>query len=156
MAAKTATPLNADQIRSLLPHTHPLLFVDRVLDYEPGQSIHATKNQTFNDPLVRAHYPEFSIVPASLVIEGMGQCCLLLFQLTHQRLMDSEAPVLGSVEARFLKPIVPGDVVHFHVSVVKLTTMEGLFRGVAEVEGEACCRATLAMAKRRKDALRRG
>ena len=104
--------LNINQIKNLLPHRYPFLLVDKVLSYEPYKSIVALKNITMNEPFFTGHFPTMPIMPGVLVTEAMAQTAALLGCLSIDKDKLSEGSLyylVGIDNARFKKPVVPGD-----------------------------------------------
>ena len=107
-------------VMSVLPHRYPLLLVDRVVEMEPGRRVVAIKNVTINEPFFVGHFPGQPVVPGVLLVEGLAQAGGLL--VLHDR-PDREKKLLlfTSIEnARFRRPVVPGDQVRYEVEVVRL------------------------------------
>ena len=111
----------ADQIRSLLPHRHPFVLLDRIERIVPRSSGVGVKNISISDPVFAAHFPQMAIYPGVLLIEAVGHTCGLVHLARGGA--DDDAPA-GSPAVRFLagvrkfsfvQPVVPGDVVEFHV-----------------------------------------
>jgi 3-hydroxyacyl-[acyl-carrier-protein] dehydratase len=157
MSDQTATPQTLDtaptpavsqtmdigQIMALLPHRYPFLLIDRVLEIERKQRIVAIKNVTINEPFFQGHFPNFPIMPGVLVIEAIAQAggCLLLTEFPDraERLML----FTGIENARFRRPIVPGDQLRFEVSVVQWRSRAVKMLGIATVDGKVACEATI-------------
>lgn len=104
--------LNINQIKNLLPHRYPFLLVDKVVSYEPYKSIVALKNITFNEPFFTGHFPSMPIMPGVLVTEAMAQTAALLgcLSIDRNKLSDGSLYYLVGIDnARFKKPVIPGD-----------------------------------------------
>jgi 3-hydroxyacyl-[acyl-carrier-protein] dehydratase len=111
--------LDIDAIMSLLPHRYPFLLIDRILSVTPGQKITALKNVTINEPYFAGHFPGYPIMPGVLIIEAIAQAggALLLSEFTDhaEKLM-----LFTSIDnARFRKPVRPGDQLRIEVEVLK-------------------------------------
>ena len=106
-----------------------------------------------NDIFFLGHFPGRAILPGALLLEGMAQCCVLLFQLAYAPLAEGELAVFGSVNGRFLKAVEPGDQVVYEVEAVKMTPEMGLFKVVARVGEQTVARAELSMGKKRSTEL---
>ena len=121
--------------------------VDRVLTYEKGKAITAIKNVTGNELFFQGHFPEKAIMPGVFLLEGLGQCSVILFQLTYGLLQKEEMPLFGSVDGRFLNPVFPGDQLTYEVEAVKMTSTAGIFKGVANVEDRIVVKCELTFGK---------
>jgi 3-hydroxyacyl-[acyl-carrier-protein] dehydratase len=134
------------EILSLLPHAYPFLLVDRVLEYEPGKKIVGIKNVTFNEPFFPGHFPGNPVMPGVLIVEAMAQTAGILAFKTHPD-MHGKVFFIGIDEARFRKPVTPGDQLRMVLEVVKHRKEIWVFDGIAYVDdvkvAEARIMATL-------------
>ncbi|WP_026375678.1 3-hydroxyacyl-ACP dehydratase FabZ [Aestuariibacter salexigens] len=135
------------EILSLLPHRYPFLLVDRVTEFEPGKSIKAYKNITINEPCFNGHFPGKPIFPGVLILEGLAQAAGLLGFKTMGN-SDQLYLYAGIDNARFKKPVVPGDQLEFHVELVKERRGIWKFKGAALVDGGEVCNAEFMCAMR--------
>lgn len=105
------TRLDIQGILRQLPHRHPFLLVDRVLEWRSGESIRALKNVTYDEPFVQSHFPERPVMPGVLIIEALAQTAGILTLLSANIIPDAETRFyfVGIDEARFRKPVEPGD-----------------------------------------------
>jgi 3-hydroxyacyl-[acyl-carrier-protein] dehydratase len=99
------------EILELLPHRYPMLLVDRVLELEPGKRILAIKNVTVNEPFFTGHFPHYPVMPGVLVVEALAQASAILASRTVNTKSDDKSIyyLVGIDEARFKRPVVPGD-----------------------------------------------
>jgi 3-hydroxyacyl-[acyl-carrier-protein] dehydratase len=98
------------EIFDLLPHRYPFLLVDRVIAYEPGQSIVALKNVTINEPFFQGHFPGAPVMPGMLILEALAQAGgLLVSKSLDGPLGDRIFMFTGVEKAKFRRPVVPGD-----------------------------------------------
>ena len=111
--------LDVKEIMALLPHRYPFLLVDRVLDYEEGKSITALKNVTMNELFFQGHFPGEPIMPGVLQIEAMAQVGGVLALLDGEN-KDKIAFFMTINNAKFRKPVVPGDQLIFKVEITKV------------------------------------
>ncbi|MDX8398048.1 MAG: 3-hydroxyacyl-ACP dehydratase FabZ [Mariprofundaceae bacterium] len=135
--------INIDEIMNFLPHRYPLLLVDRVLDFELGQSIKALKNVTVNEPHFTGHFPDHPVMPGVLIVEAMAQVGgILAFQSAPK---DEEFLVYftGIDGVRFRKPVRPGDQLIFELTCLRRRGHMWKFKGEAFVDGELVCAGTL-------------
>jgi 3-hydroxyacyl-[acyl-carrier-protein] dehydratase len=142
--------LDQHGIRSLLPHRYPMLLVDRVLDYAPGQFIRGLKNVTANEPFFQGHFPQYPVMPGVLVVEAMAQLAGLLTFLSKLARTDGTQLVLfaGIDEARFKRQVVPGDTLILHADLERAVRGIGRFRSRATVDDQVVCEAVLMAAVR--------
>jgi len=135
--------LNVKEIMSRIPHRYPFLLVDRVLDYEPGQWIRAIKNVTMNELFFQGHFPGEPIMPGVLQIEALAQTGGLL-AMGDADSGDKLAFFMTINNAKFRKPVVPGDQLLFYVTVTKVIREKIIqVHGEASVEGKCVCEADL-------------
>lgn len=135
--------LDINGIQKILPHRPPFLLVDAIVEMERVKSIVGIKNVTINEDFFRGHFPGKPIMPGVLIVEAMAQTGGLLLL---QEIPDREKKLLYFVaidDARFRRPVVPGDQLRIEVSVL---TWRGSFcklAGKATVDGELAAEATL-------------
>ena len=103
--------LGCREIKKLIPQRFPFILIDRVVDIVPGKEALAIKNITSNDILLLGHFPDMPIMPGVAIIEAMAQTAIILFAVKSNEEQGTKKPLyfLGSVKARFLHPVVPGD-----------------------------------------------
>jgi 3-hydroxyacyl-[acyl-carrier-protein] dehydratase len=138
--------ISFDEITRLIPHRYPFLFVDRVLEVDAGKRIRCLKNVTGNEYFFPGHFGDLSLMPGAILIEALAQCGLLLFRAGTPQQHPDKVFVLGAVDARFLRPVVPGDQLLFDVVAEKVISTAAIVRGVALVDGEPVTRAKLTFA----------
>jgi 3-hydroxyacyl-[acyl-carrier-protein] dehydratase len=116
-----------------LPHRYPLLLVDRVIECDPGKSIVALKNVTINEPFFVGHFPHHPVMPGVLIIEALAQAAAILSFRTLDTKPDDKSVYyfVGIDEARFKRPVIPGDQLMLHVQI------ERNGRGIWKFKGEA-------------------
>jgi 3-hydroxyacyl-[acyl-carrier-protein] dehydratase len=131
------------EIMSILPHRYPMLLIDRIIEIEPRKRIVAIKNITFNEPQFTGHFPDYPIMPGVLMIEAIAQAggALLLNEIPDR---ESKLMVFTGIDdAKFRRPVIPGDQVRIEVTVLNWRTSAVRMRGVATVEGKVACEATV-------------
>jgi 3-hydroxyacyl-[acyl-carrier-protein] dehydratase len=111
------TGMDINQILQYLPHRYPFLLVDRVLSCEPGKRLSGLKNVTFNEPYFQGHFPHHPVMPGVLIIEAMAQACAILTFHSEQHRADERLVyyLVGVDNARFKKPVMPGDTLRLEV-----------------------------------------
>jgi 3-hydroxyacyl-[acyl-carrier-protein] dehydratase len=141
--AATALPRDIEWIMSMLPHRYPLLLVDRILENVARQRIVAIKNVTINEPFFVGHFPGRPVMPGVLVIEAMAQAGGLLLL---QEVPDRTGKLMlfsGISEAKFRRPVVPGDQLRLEVDVLRLRTVHAKLACKALVDGQLAAEAVL-------------
>lgn len=146
MLSKGPPAISFDEITRLLPHRYPVLFVDRVLEVEPGKRIRCLKNVTGNECFFSGHLPGRAIVPGTVLVEALAQCGLLLFRAGASDPGPERIFLLGAVEARFLRLVTPGDQVVFELTTGRVLGGAASVQGTASVDGVAAVKATLTFA----------
>lgn len=141
--------MNITEIQSLLPHRYPFLLIDRVTDYEEGKYLIGLKNVSVNEPQFTGHFPQLPIFPGVLILEAMAQATGLLAFKTFGAPKENELYYFASIdEAKFRKPVTPGDQLMIEVEFLKERRGIALFNGVAKVDGDVVCSAQLKCARR--------
>ena len=145
--ANQLNTIDIKEIMELLPHRYPFLLIDRVTDYELGKSIHAYKNISFNEPCFTGHFPGQPIFPGVMILEAMAQAAGVLGFKTMGN-SDQLYLYAGIDKARFKQPVVPGDRLDIHVSLIKEKRGIWKFEGVAKVDGKEVCQSEFMCAMR--------
>lgn len=110
--------MNVTEIMQWLPHRYPFLLLDGVSDCRPGDSISAWKNVTINEPFFQGHFPERPVMPGVLIIEALAQAGGILSYMTTREHDPGVIYYLAAVdEARFRRPVFPGERLSLEVSV---------------------------------------
>lgn len=145
--------LNINEIMELLPHRYPFLLVDRVLDYsytEEKKVLKAIKNVSFNEPFFQGHFPMKPVLPGVLILEALAQATGILSFKVVGKPKDDELYYFAAIDnARFKKPVFPGDQLVLDVELLREVRGIAKFRGIASVNGEVVCSAELMCAKRK-------
>ena len=128
---------NIDEIKGLIPHRHPFLLIDKVIDIVKNQSATGIKNVTVNEPYFAGHFPSSPVVPGVLQIESMAQTAAVLVAKSLN-ISDTTALVLLTTidKAKFRKPVVPGDVMLLAISVQKMRNQLWKFKGEVIVDSQ--------------------
>jgi 3-hydroxyacyl-[acyl-carrier-protein] dehydratase len=135
--------LDIRQIMAILPHRYPFLLIDRILESSRKKRIVAIKNVTINEPFFQGHFPEYAIMPGVLMVEAIAQAggVLLLPEVP-----DHENKLLvfsGINDARFRRPVTPGDQLRIEVDVLNWRPLAARLKGKVIVEGKLSCEATI-------------
>jgi 3-hydroxyacyl-[acyl-carrier-protein] dehydratase len=144
--------LDIQEILELLPHRYPFLMLDRVAHYEISperKTLRGIKNVSFNEPMFTGHFPQKPVFPGVLILEAMAQATgILAFKMVGKP-KPNELYYFASIDnARFKRPVVPGDQLVLDVEYLKERRGIAKFTGVATVDGELVCSAELMCAKR--------
>lgn len=136
------------EILRRLPHRYPFLLVDRAVEYVPSTSIRGIKCVTFNEPYFPGHFPHEPVMPGVLQIEAMAQTGAVLMSKSLDVDVTKNTILFMSVDnARFRRPVRPGEVLEMPVEVVFARRNIFKFRGRAEVNGELASEAEFAAMK---------
>ena len=144
--------MDINEIQAILPHRYPILLIDRIVELEPLKRIVALKNISMSDPVFQGHFPNIPIYPAVYMIEAMAQtgAVLLLREMPDR---DNKLVYFAGIdEAKFRKPVVPGDQLRLELTVLRYRTSFAKLRGEATVDGKLVAEAVLtcAVADRKK------
>jgi 3-hydroxyacyl-[acyl-carrier-protein] dehydratase len=132
------------RILKLLPHRYPFLLVDKIVDMDGDTSAVGIKNVTINEPFFQGHFPGFPIMPGVLLIEGMAQTAGALCVANLGEAYEAQLVYFMSIDrARFRRPVVPGDTVHFHMTKRRNRGRVWRFDGQAKVNGQVVAEAEI-------------
>jgi 3-hydroxyacyl-[acyl-carrier-protein] dehydratase len=136
-----------------MPHRYPFLLIDKIIDYQEGESLIALKNVSFNEPFFAGHFPENPVMPGVLILEALAQATAFLALKTleaRQELKGDNHVFLfaGLDDVRFRAPVFPGDQLELHVKLGK--SNHGIYKssGSAMVSKNVVCSAELLAAYR--------
>jgi 3-hydroxyacyl-[acyl-carrier-protein] dehydratase len=144
--------LDIEAIMRQLPHRYPFLLVDRVLECEAGKHVVALKNVTYNEPFFTGHFPHRPVMPGVLIIEALAQAAGILAFKTVNVVpdLDTRFYFVAIDNARFRKPVEPGDQLILKVTLKRAFKGIWKFHGVAEVDGKEVASAELMVAPEAK------
>jgi len=134
--------MDIQAIRDILPHRYPMLLVDRIEELEPDRIV-GIKNVTINEPFFNGHFPDFPVMPGVLIVEAMAQVAgvLVLSQIEDRK---NKLVLLASVEeAKFRKPVRPGDQLRIEMKVAKRKATIAKMFGTASVDGAVVAEAIM-------------
>jgi 3-hydroxyacyl-[acyl-carrier-protein] dehydratase len=138
--------LSFEQVRGLLAHRFPFLMIDRVTAIERGKRLLALKHITGNELCFVGHFPGHAIFPGVLILEAMAQSVSLLDLLSRDAGMPP-AKYLGSANAKFLTPVVPGDSLEIEAVLIKQASRGVIGSVHVSVQGKAVARAEIALGR---------
>ncbi len=142
MSDDVVNHIDVKRIMEMIPHRYPILLIDRILELNPGESAVALKNVTFNEPHFMGHFPGFPVMPGVLIVEAMAQTAAVVVVDSLGEEAEGKVVYFMSIEnARFRKPVTPGDSIHIHVEKVQSRGSVWKFSGKAIVEGKVCAEA---------------
>jgi 3-hydroxyacyl-[acyl-carrier-protein] dehydratase len=143
MSGETLEAIGIQEILAALPHRYPFLLVDRIINIKADEHGIGIKNVTANEPHFQGHFPGNPVMPGVLVLEGMAQTggvmCIRAVVSPRPQLVY----FLTIDKAKFRKPVVPGDVLEYHMTRIKRRRNMWWFRGEAKVSGEIVAEAEL-------------
>jgi len=134
------TVLDINEIREILPHRYPFLLVDRIVEMEPERIV-GIKNVTANEPFFMGHFPDFPVMPGVLIVEAMAQAAGVLVLKTIADRSQKLVLLVAIENARFRKPVVPGDTLRMEMKVIKRKASVAKMAGVATVDGQVVAEA---------------
>src|SRR5260370_15847887 len=138
-------PLEIEDIKAILPHRYPFLFVDRILEFEEDRRIVGVKNVTSNERYFIAGPGGVPILPASILTEAMAQVGAVLI-LAKPGNRGRVIYFMGIDRVRYRHPVTSGDSVHFEAKVLRLRSKIGTLRGIARVDGRVVCEGQMTFA----------
>jgi len=130
--------LDVTEIQKMIPHRYPFLFVDRVLEVEPGKSIVGIKNVSVDEPFFQGHFPDRPIMPGVLMVEAMAQLSGVLVKKSIET-EDNMVYFMSIEKAKFRRPVVPGDQLRMEVALLQNRGKVWKFSGKASVDGSVAC-----------------
>ena len=137
--------LEIEDIKKILPHRYPFLLVDRILELEPGKRVVGIKNVTANEFFFQGHFPQRAVMPGVLIIEVMAQIGGIMVLSVGEH--KGKLAYIGTVDnAKFRRPIVPGDTLTVEVEMLRLRGSMGKVRCVARVGSEEAAEADIMFA----------
>ncbi|MGE5195847.1 MAG: 3-hydroxyacyl-ACP dehydratase FabZ [Anaerolineae bacterium] len=137
--------LDVKDITRILPHRYPFLLVDKVIYLNLEESmIIGQKNVTVNEQFFQGHFPGVPIMPGVLILEALAQTGGIL---VHQKGHNEKIAVLLSVKnAKFRKPVMPGDVLYLHACGAHLSSKGGRIQAKAIVNDQLAVEAEIGFA----------
>jgi 3-hydroxyacyl-[acyl-carrier-protein] dehydratase len=135
--------LDSRAIQEILPHRYPFLLVDKIIELEPRTRIVGIKQVTINESFFQGHFPDAPVMPGVLQIEALAQVGAIL-ALREFEDRSSKIPFFSGIEqARFRRPVVPGDTLVLEVTAIRIGTKVQKMRGEAKVDGQITAEAEI-------------
>lgn len=142
MSTAEASHIDILQIMKMIPHRYPFLLVDRIVEINPPESAVGLKNITMNEPQFQGHFPSAPVMPGVLIVEAMAQTAAIVVMKALDRESAGRLVYFMSIEeAKFRRPVVPGDAMYIHVNKIQARRNVWKFRGEAKVDGTLCAEA---------------
>jgi 3-hydroxyacyl-[acyl-carrier-protein] dehydratase len=139
---KELATIDISRILECLPHRYPFLMIDRIVRIDGDESAVGIKNVTFNEPIFQGHFPGKPICPGVLIIEGMAQTAGALCMSTIDEFKEPPLVYFMAIDkARFRRPVIPGDTIHYHVQKMRNRGRVWRFRAQALVDGNLVAEA---------------
>jgi len=140
---KQSKVIDIRRIMQMIPHRYPFLMIDRVVDVIAGESCVGIKNVTINEPFFGGHFPQRPVMPGVLIIEAMAQTAAVLVVESLGAQSEGKLVYFMTIDdARFRKPVVPGDSVRIHCRKERNRGPVWKFSAQAMVDGTLCAEAT--------------
>lgn len=141
----TSSSMDINEILDHLPHRYPFVLIDRVLSMELGKDITAIKNVTINEPFFPGHFPHHPVMPGVLIVEAMAQAAAILsFKTMNAKPSDDSVYYFVGIDnARFKKPVSPGDQIVLNVKIDRILKGIWKYSGVARVDGDIVAEAQM-------------
>jgi beta-hydroxyacyl-ACP dehydratase FabZ len=134
--------LDIQAIEKILPHRYPFLLVDRIVELEDMRVV-GIKNVTMNEPFFQGHFPGFPVMPGVLIVEAMAQVAAVLVLNRLENRQDKIVFFASISEAKFRRPVVPGDQLRLEVTFLKLKASVAKVLGKATVDGNVVAEAEI-------------
>ena len=143
LTLSTMTVLDIRAIQELLPHRPPFLLVDRIIELVPRSRIVGIKQVTINEPFFLGHYPGAPVMPGVLIVEALAQVGAVL-ALREIEDREKRIPLFSGINnARFRRPVVPGDTLVLEVTALRMGSRVQRMRGEAKVDGQLVAEAEI-------------
>jgi 3-hydroxyacyl-[acyl-carrier-protein] dehydratase len=144
MSGETLEAIGIKELLAALPHRYPFLLVDRIVDIRGDEHGIGIKNVTANEPQFVGHFPNNPVMPGVLLLEGMAQTAgTLCIRSLPGQVKPGLVYFLTIDKAKFRKPVLPGDVLEYHMNKIKQRRNMWWFRGEAKVGAEIVAEAEL-------------
>ncbi|ACG57619.1 beta-hydroxyacyl-(acyl-carrier-protein) dehydratase FabZ [Hydrogenobaculum sp. Y04AAS1] len=144
------------EIMKIIPHRYPLLLVDKILEMELGKRIVGLKNVSVNEPFFQGHFPGYPLMPGVLMLEAMAQVGGILMIKSLGLEIGKYAVVFAGIdEARFKRPVYPGDQLIMELETISLKKTISKMKGTATVNNQVVAEAILMAAARELESIKK-
>ncbi|MGC8677164.1 MAG: 3-hydroxyacyl-ACP dehydratase FabZ [Hydrogenobaculum sp.] len=144
------------EIMKIIPHRYPLLLVDKILEMELGKRIVGLKNVSINEPFFQGHFPGYPLMPGVYMLEAMAQVGGILMIKSLGLEIGKYAVVFAGIdEARFKRPVYPGDQLIMELETISLKKTISKMKGVATVNNQVVAEAILMAAARELESIKK-
>lgn len=130
--------LNIEEIKEIIPHRYPFLFIDKVSIEEIGVKGIGYKNVTINEPFFQGHFPNMPVMPGVIIVESMAQVGAVIL-LSDEKYKGKTPYFAGINKVRFKRKVVPGDTLRMEVVLTRVRGSVGIGEGKAYVGDELAC-----------------
>ena len=127
--------LDIREIQKIIPHRYPFLLIDKVVELVPNEKLVAVKNVSVNEQFFTGHFPGEKVMPGVLILEAMAQAGCIYYYYSKNMQGKDLTYYLAKVEAKFVKPVVPGDQLIITITGIKLMAKAGFLKAQAAVNG---------------------
>jgi len=141
--------LNFEEIKNILPQKFPYYMVDRILELKEKEKVVGIKNISGNEICFLGHFPDKSIVPAMMILETMAQIATFLFYSKSQKQQKLNFFLAMIKEARFVKPVLPGDQLKVSITATRITKDNACVHAVATVEEKTVAESDMIFVRRK-------
>ena len=135
--------LDIREIKKIIPHRFPFLFLDKVLDVQPNQKLIAIKNVSIDEQFFVGHFPGEKIMPGVLIIEAMAQAGCVYFYFSKNKQGKDLIYYLAKVSAKFREPVYPGDQLILEITTLKFLPATGFVQAKAFVKDKLVAEAEI-------------
>ena len=143
MTDSKAPVIDITRIMDMIPHRYPILLVDRIVDFVAHESAVGLKNVSFNEPHFQGHFPRMPVMPGVLIVEAMAQTSAILVVQSLGKETEGKLVYFMTIDnARFRKPVTPGDSMYIHVKKERSRGGVWKFTGEAKVNDVLVAEAT--------------
>ena len=144
--------LNIEEIQNMLPQRFPFLFIDRVIQIDPGKKIVAIKNVSINEQFFSGHFPGKPIMPGVLIIEAMAQAAIIFVATAKCGTKEKKMSYyLGGVKMRFLHPVFAGDQIQITIEPIKMVSSMAIINAQAEVRAQVVAKGEISLSAKENE-----